>query len=145
MKKKILSLLAAVMALLLCACGTPTDAGNGAMDDNSESINIYIGGNIFEQSMDPVKGFMSYGYPFVNEPLIQADTNSEYVPDLATDWKVSDDALTYTFTLREGVKFSDGSNLTADDVVFTYKQVQNNQANNENVDLTRLESVKADF
>lgn len=144
MKKKILSLLAAVMTLSLCACGTPTDAVNGAMDDNSESINIYIGGNIFEQSMDPVKGFMSYGYPFVNEPLIQADTNSEYVPDLATDWKVSDDALTYTFTLREGVKFSDGSNLTADDVVFTYKQVQNNQANNENVDLTRLESVKAD-
>ena len=94
--------------------------------------------------MDPVKGFMSYGYPFVNEALIQADTNSEYVADLATDWEVSEDALTYTFNLREGVTFSDGTPFTAEDVVFTYEEVQKNQANNENVDLTKLKSVEAD-
>ena len=112
--------------------------------DDAESINVYIGGSIFDSSMDPVKGFMSYGYPFVNEALIQADTNSEYVADLATDWEVSDDALTYTFNLREGVTFSDGTPFTAEDVVFTYEEVQKNQANNENVDLTKLKSVEAD-
>jgi peptide/nickel transport system substrate-binding protein len=112
--------------------------------DDAESINVYIGGSIFDSSMDPVKGFMSYGYPFVNEALIQADTNSEYVADLATDWEVSEDALTYTFNLREGVTFSDGTPFTAEDVVFTYEEVQKNQANNENVDLTKLKSVEAD-
>ncbi|SFQ27045.1 peptide/nickel transport system substrate-binding protein [Butyrivibrio proteoclasticus] len=121
-----------------------TTAEHAVAADDAESINVYIGGSIFDSSMDPVKGFMSYGYPFVNEALIQADTNSEYVADLATDWEVSDDALTYTFNLREGVTFSDGTPFTAEDVVFTYEEVQKNQANNENVDLTKLKSVEAD-
>lgn len=119
-------------------------ASDNSAADDSESINVYIGGSIFDSSMDPVKGFMSYGYPFVNEALIQANTDSEYVADLATDWEVSDDALTYTFNLREGVTFSDGTPFTAEDVVFTYEEVQKNQANNENVDLTKLKSVEAD-
>ncbi|KIR03357.1 Dipeptide-binding ABC transporter, periplasmic substrate-binding component [Lachnospiraceae bacterium TWA4] len=87
---------------------------------------------------------MSYGYSFVNEALLEVNPKSEYVGRLAKDWKVSDDALTYTFNLNEGIKFSDGSDFTAEDVVFTYEQVMKNQANNENVDLTRLESVKTD-
>ena len=69
--------------------------------------------------------------------------NSEYVGDLATDWTVSEDALTYTFQLKKDVKFSDGSDFTAEDVVFTYETVKDNQANNENVDLTRLDKVTA--
>ena len=121
-----------------------TTVENAEASNDSESINVYIGGSIFDSSMDPVKGFMSYGYPFVNEALIQANTNSEYVADLATDWEVSEDALTYTFNLREGVTFSDGTPFTAEDVVFTYEEVQKNQANNENVDLTKLKSVEAD-
>lgn len=40
-------------------------------------------------------------------------------PELATKWKVADDGLSATFTLRDGVKFSDGSPMTADDVVFS--------------------------
>jgi peptide/nickel transport system substrate-binding protein len=62
---------------------------------------------------------------------------------MATDWEVSDDALTYTFKLREGVKFSDGSDFTAEDVVFTYETVKEKQAENENVDLTRLAKAEA--
>lgn len=90
-----------------------------------------------------MKGSMSYGYPFICDALLKVNPDSEYIGDLATDWKMSDDALTYTFTLREGVKFSDGSDFTAEDVVFTYETVMENQGANENVDLSRLESVKA--
>lgn len=160
-KKTIVLLLSAVLAVSAIGCGKTQETANNdnkeetqdassnevaeadTQDDN-ESINIYVGGSIFDSSMDPVKGFMSYGYPFVNEALIQANPDSEYVADLATDWEVSEDALTYTFTLREGVTFSDGSPFTAEDVVFTYEEVKNNQANNENVDLTKLKSVEAD-
>lgn len=141
-------LLCTSMAVLSAGCGgSATDSASTTQknsDDSQESINVFIGGTIFEESMDPIKGFMSYGYPFINEALLQVNQNSEYVSDLATDWTVSDDALTYTFTLRENVKFSDGSDFTAEDVVFTYNEVMNNQANNENVDLTRLASVEAD-
>jgi ABC-type transport system substrate-binding protein len=42
------------------------------------------------------------------------------IPGLATDWEVADDQKTWTVTLRQGVKFHDGVEFTADDVVFTY-------------------------
>ena len=154
-KMRVLAVVTAVMTTLT-GCGSTASRGSSSevaststaatanADDDNESINIYVGSSIFDNSMDPVKGFMTYGYAFVNEPLIQVNKDSEYVPDLATGWTVSDDALTYTFDLREGVKFSDGSDFTAEDVVFTYQQVKDNQADNENVDLTKLASVKAD-
>jgi peptide/nickel transport system substrate-binding protein len=44
---------------------------------------------------------------------------------LAADWEVSDDLLTYTFTLREGVSFHDGTELTAEDVKYSYDRIAN--------------------
>lgn len=49
------------------------------------------------------------------------------VPALAKDWDISDDKKTYTFYLREGLKFSDGEPLTADDVVFTFNELVANE------------------
>ncbi len=49
-------------------------------------------------------------------------------PALAKSWTVSDDDLEITFTLREGLKWSDGQPLTADDVVFTFNQLYLNEA-----------------
>ena len=48
-----------------------------------------------------------------------APSGKDVQPELATAWKISPDGLTATFTLRQGVKFSDGSPLTADDVVYS--------------------------
>ena len=53
------------------------------------------------------------------ETLIYMNGAMEYTPSLATEWDVSADGLTYTFKLREGVKFHDGSDFTAEDVKFT--------------------------
>ncbi len=47
---------------------------------------------------------------------------STLVPGLATEWEYSEDGCTITFTLREGVKFHDGTEMTADDVVFSLKK-----------------------
>ena len=41
-------------------------------------------------------------------------TGDEIIPGLATEWKISDDGLTYTFTIRDGVKFHDGTPLDAE-------------------------------
>ena len=50
--------------------------------------------------------------------------NGELVPDLAQSWTVSDDGLTYDFTLKDGLEFQDGTQLTADDVAFTIQKIQ---------------------
>jgi ABC-type transport system substrate-binding protein len=51
------------------------------------------------------------------------DGGRTIIPDLAERWEVSKDGLTYTFYLREGVKFHDGAPLTADDVVATFSKI----------------------
>ena len=59
----------------------------------------------------------------VYDRLVKLASNNSVEPELATAWKVAPDGLTATFTLRQGVKFSDGSPLTADDVVFSLTRV----------------------
>lgn len=59
------------------------------------------------------------------EPLLNYDSNQQLVPALAESHEVSDDGLTYTFKLRGGVKFHDGAEFTAQDVIDTWKMNMN--------------------
>ena len=138
MKRKLLSLcLILIIAFTVIGCNQNKSNADGS------SISMYVGTGVFDSSLDPIKGAMSYGYSFTNCALIRVGAYSEYEGDLATSWEVSDDSLVYTFKLREGIKFHDGSDFTADDVVFTFETVKSNQGLNENVDLSRLKSVEA--
>jgi peptide/nickel transport system substrate-binding protein len=58
-------------------------------------------------------------YANVFEGLTRIDQNGAVQPQLATEWSVSDDGLTYTFTLRSNARFHDGTVLDASDVVFS--------------------------
>ncbi|MFL5927657.1 MAG: ABC transporter substrate-binding protein [Gaiellaceae bacterium] len=64
------------------------------------------------------------------EQLVFADKNSVLRPQLATSWKPSKGAKSWTFKIRKGVKFHDGTPLTADDVVATFNRLltKNSQA-----------------
>jgi len=53
-------------------------------------------------------------------PLVRVDPNGVPEPALAEKWEISEDQLTYTFYLREGLKYSDGSPMTTEDVAFTW-------------------------
>ncbi|WDZ83357.1 ABC transporter substrate-binding protein [Micromonospora cathayae] len=59
----------------------------------------------------------------VYDTLVEPDENLEMRPSLATKWTTSDDQLTWTFTLRDGVRFADGAPLTAEDVVYSYQRI----------------------
>src|SRR6202165_4601051 len=66
-----------------------------------------------------------HGY-MVYDTLLATDSNFKVQPQMA-DWKVSDDKLTYTFTLREGLKWHDGSPVTAEDCVASLKRWSKNE------------------
>ena len=57
------------------------------------------------------------------EPLLNMDKDNNIIGGMAETWDVSEDGLTYTFHLREGLKWSDGTPLTANDFVYTFKRV----------------------
>ncbi|MCL1854759.1 MAG: peptide ABC transporter substrate-binding protein [Clostridia bacterium] len=76
---------------------------------------------------DPSVTNNSFAAPFlfnVFEGLVTYDTaDGSMVPGNAESWIISDDGLTYTFTLREDLKWSDGSPLTAKDYLYTFQRV----------------------
>ncbi|NDJ20396.1 ABC transporter substrate-binding protein [Nostoc sp. B(2019)] len=68
-------------------------------------------------------------FPLIYEGLITENYDTGKVePALAESWQFSDDKLKIVFTLREGLKWSDGQPLTVDDVVFTYNDIYLNEA-----------------
>ncbi|MGD0765240.1 MAG: ABC transporter substrate-binding protein [Dehalococcoidia bacterium] len=63
--------------------------------------------------------------------LTRLGPDGEVLPDLAESWDISNDGLTYTFHLRDGVLWHDGQPFTADDVVFTFKALQDDNYRGE--------------
>ena len=89
--------------------------------ENSSQITIGIPQDL-EDSLDPNKTVAAGTkeiYFNIYEGLVKPDSNGNIYPAVASDYKVSDDQRTYTFTLREGVKFHDGSFVTVEDVKHT--------------------------
>ena len=62
--------------------------------------------------------------PNIFSALVQFDEDLNVVPDLAERWDISDDGLTYTFHLRDGLKFHNDDPLTAEDFVYTYNRTK---------------------
>jgi ABC-type dipeptide transport system, periplasmic component len=60
----------------------------------------------------------------VYDTLVMFDSSLQIVPGLAGSWEVSEDGLTWTFHLREGVRFHDGDTLQASDVVFSINRIK---------------------
>jgi len=88
----------------------------------------------------------------VYDYLVDIDANNQIVPRLAKDWSVSEDGLTYTFNLEDGVVFHDGSPLTANDVVWTFDRLRDPSSGYpttslyENIEsITAVSDLQVDF
>jgi peptide/nickel transport system substrate-binding protein len=79
-------------------------------------------------SVDPAFDYdfvSGYATSSITEPLLEfCENDTALCPNLASDWTVSDDGLTYTLTIREGVTFHDGSPMTVDDVIYSLDRIR---------------------
>lgn len=89
---------------------------------------LIIGAVDEPQTFDPHVNVTQIGgqrlFPNIYESLVQYDESGHIVPMLATEWTVSDDGLTYTFQLRDDVKFSDGTPFDAESVAFAFQRLR---------------------
>ena len=110
-----MTLVCGALTIALGAC-----SGDKAGESSSQ-ITIGIPQDI-EDSLDPHKAVAAGTKEVLfnlYEGLVKPDSSGELQPAIASDYSISEDATTYTFTLREGVKFHDGSMVTAEDVKYS--------------------------
>lgn len=144
MKKKISLMLAAALTagLALTGCGgsktsDTTDNTAGAESESTaetKGVDVDTTGYLIAalnadiQTADVQKTSKDYEVPFnifdrLVDIEVDADGNSKIVPSLAESWDISDDGLEYTFHLRQGVKFHNGNDFTAEDVAYTFHRM----------------------
>jgi peptide/nickel transport system substrate-binding protein len=76
--------------------------------------------------------------------LTRLDENNEPTPSVATEWEMSEDGKTWTFTIRDDVKFSDGTPLTVDDIVYSFERMSDPDIGAATVTLYKnLKSIEA--
>ncbi len=122
----------AVMMLGLAGCGSNDTGATAPSGDTGNSTTTATTGKVirmtaaFGDSFDPACGMDSVACTAdVNlyDSLVYPDLDGNIVNGVAEDYTISDDGLTYTFTLKDGVNFHDGSAMTAQDVVFSYDRL----------------------
>ncbi|GGM04218.1 ABC transporter substrate-binding protein [Dactylosporangium sucinum] len=115
----------------LSACGddgTPSSSSSGAAGTPKRggTLRWAVAAGNATQVADPAKASGTMPLLIATncyDTLVRADENYQLTPALATEWESTPDALTWTFKLRQGVKFHDGSPLTAQDVVYSFKRI----------------------
>jgi peptide/nickel transport system substrate-binding protein len=121
------AVLSAVLLLVTgCSTGQRVDLGAGA-----GNLVAAIAGE--PDQLDPHKTSAYFSFEVLEnvfDTLVEPDADLEMKPALAESWQVSPDELTWTFRLRPGVRFHNGDPLTAEDVVFSYRRIIDEELTN---------------
>ncbi|MDD6427107.1 MAG: peptide ABC transporter substrate-binding protein, partial [Gemmiger formicilis] len=134
MRKIAAAAMAGALAVSLAACGSSASTGTTATGEAAGSteateagetgFTVQLGPN--PETLDPALNASIDGgntLLTIEEPLLIIDENNEVQPGQAESYTVSEDGLTWTFTLRDGLKWSDGSDLTAADFEYSFKRL----------------------
>ncbi|OWY58656.1 hypothetical protein B7486_78790, partial [cyanobacterium TDX16] len=126
-------LLAALM--LLAACSSSDDSSessDGSVPDAGEPVDggdLTIARPVDVKQLDPLEAVETatiHSLLMMMETLMVTTPEGTVEPQLAESVEASDDGMTWTVTLKDGIEFSDGTPMTADDVVFTFQRVIDN-------------------
>ena len=106
------------------ASGNASSAGSSTGSINTAGFTVQYGSN--PETLDPaLNSAVDGGNTIITvfEPLLLINENNEAVPGQAESWTTSEDGLTWTFTMRDGLKWSDGSELNAKDFEYSFKRM----------------------
>ncbi len=141
------SALVAASALLLTACtggGGDTPTSTGEPDpDATLTVGLVLEPENLDIRRTDGAALEQLLIDNVYQGLVTRDADNQVVSALASDWEVSDDGLTYTFTLNSGVTFHDGSPLTSADVVASYTAVKDDATLQGNRDFAGVAAIEA--
>lgn len=129
-----------VILLLITACSKNKKINEQAKDESAKDELVLAIGNEPETGFDPTTGWGRYGSPLFQSTLLKYDEDFNIEYDLANEYEVSEDGLTWTVKIRDDVKFSDGEALTAEDVAFTFETAKNSGSI---LDLSNIENIDA--
>ena len=120
-KRLIVAALAITGAMALAGCG---GGSKSAKKVSGKILTIEMGPEV--ESIDPALNTTNDGANYLTylfDNLLRTDKDGKVVPSLAQKYEVSDDGLTWTFHLRDGLKWSDGSDFTANDFVYSWQRM----------------------
>ena len=104
--------------------GTQEDSQTEEAPPGQAELTVWLGNNL--SSLDPAQAIYSSEKTMIRheyETLLVRNEEGEADPGQAESWEVSEDGLTVTFHLRDGLKWSDGSSLTASDFVYSWNRL----------------------
>ena len=129
-----------IMAVaLLAGCEKkPAEGESKGGAQKKDSVVIVIGSE--PSTLDPTKGWGHGNSPIVQSTLVKYNADLTFTKDLATDYRLSEDGLTWTFTLRDDAYFTDGEKVKAGDVAFTIQTAKEAMGS---VDLTYVKDAVA--
>ena len=106
--------------------GTASSAGSSTGSVSTAGFTVQYGSN--PETLDPaLNSAVDGGNTIITvfETLLIINENNEAVPGQAESWTTSEDGLTWTFTMRDGLKWSDGTDLNAKDFEYSFKRMAN--------------------
>lgn len=152
-----LTVLLLALVIVLAGCGGNKSTDNAANNNTNEPAKsegtptastekkvLNIGLPADPPGMDPMQSTSLYDrqvYQSLYNKLFDIDENGNIVPSLVTEYKISDDGLTYTFKLQQGVKFHDGSDFNAEVVKYNFERMTTNEKSKRKGELKVFESA----
>ncbi|MGH3025969.1 MAG: ABC transporter substrate-binding protein, partial [Gaiellaceae bacterium] len=128
-KRSRLTALVVVVAALAVAVSVGTSRGNAAVDRASADSTLVVDTSFVVKSVDPQREFEPTSsivdHAAYDTLLTFKGAGTTPIPSLATTFKVSNGAKLFVFHLRKNVVFSDGTQLTSRDVLFSFRRLQN--------------------
>ena len=129
-----------ISLLVVAGCGGSGDKKTENKAPAKDEIVITAGNNLVAGKFDPTVGYGVWNPDIFHSHILKIGKDNNLEQDLAVKETVSPDGIKYTYEIRKDAKFTDGKQLTAKDVEFTFKKAMSRASA---VDLTMVKEVKA--